>query len=489
VAFNNPETALESDDYLHIARRLLKLWSPQYPKMSTVWNLYGEWWKYEWSGKGKKMGVWKRLSVEQMDNHVRRFMEGALVRTGREDEQGEPVLTRYKMCIRHVREILAAMKSLVWFENEQTPIWLRREGEEIPSDPNWTIAFKDKLVDVRKSAEKGEFVTMDRTPKWFDLTYVPVQFEVGYGCPLWKRCLEEWGNGDEGWGELLQKWFGYCLMAERRYAKILLMHGSSRAGKGVISGVLQKLMSREVIRSPRALDLTGAHALEGFEHSRLLVLPEWTEMDQKGQSIVAGLMKNIVGQDWVSINPKGRTIRHNVKLGCAPMIQANEYPILNDNRGAFSIKVVILPFTKNMLEEGKVDDHLDEKLEKELPGIAAWAVEGAMKLWACESKDRWKMTPKGEERMKEFRALLNPIDTFLQARFVKSATSFVPLEMLRREWEIWKDQNKCPMKIHDNQLAVTVVEKSSWNLQRGRIHEGQRVVRGLALARLKGYEV
>ena len=146
--------------------------------------------------------------------------------------------------------------------------------------------------------------------------------------------------------------------------------------------------------------------------------------------------------------------------------------------------MLVLPFERSF--EGKEQHNLMDVLKGELPGIAAWALRGAVKLEAAGDSEKFTPTGSGLQVVKDYHLANNPFDYFLEARFVRNKTGFVANELVRREWKDWCRSNNVKMHVADNQLMVKIVAESSWDLSRIRKGaEGTRVMGGLSLKKDK----
>ena len=150
------------------------------------------------------------------------------------------------------------------------------------------------------------------------------------------------------------------------------MYGKIRGGKGTITTVMRKLIGRAAFMSSSLEDLANEFGMDGLECSKVLAINEVNEMDSKGGERVCRVLKNIVGQDPMTINAKHQRQQRNVVINAAPMVQSNEIPVLPNKGRGLSGKMLVLPFDVSF--EGREDLALEDKLEEELQGIAMWAV-------------------------------------------------------------------------------------------------------------------
>jgi len=277
---------------------------------------------------------------------------------------------------------------------------------------------------------------------------------------------------------------GYCLMPHRKHAKWLLMYGKVRAGKGTIGKILEKMIGPECFMGTSLDDLAGDFGLDGLEHSRVLCVSEVSELDNRMGEKATRVLKNIVGQDPISVNIKFKRQMRNIVVDAAPMVQANEIPQLPNKGRGLSSKMLVLPFEVTF--EGKENHNLIDQLVEELPGIAAWSIAGAHKVeTAPKPSDRFLMPKKAEDAVKLYHLQNNPFDHFLEERFLRNASGFVATEMIWSQWVDWLERNGVKgVHVPRNQIALQIEGQSSWNVYRHRPSaDSKRGLKGMSLRR------
>ena len=369
---------------------------------------------------------------------------------------------------------MRALEARVRLPHSKVPVWLGTE----PRNVDTTIAFEDVLVDAKTMQ------VTERDERWFDPVTIPCEWNPDAECPKWMKCINEWSEGDPVWCNLLQRWMGYCLMPHRKHAKWLLMYGKVRAGKGTIGKILEKMIGTDCFMGTSLDDIAGDFGLDGLEHSRVLCVSEVSELDNRMGEKATRVLKNIVGQDPISVNIKFKRQMRNIVVDAAPMVQANEIPQLPNKGRGLSSKMLVLPFEVTF--EGKENHNLIDELEAEIPGIAAWAVGGANKVETAPSpKDRFPAPRKAEDAVKLYHLQNNPFDHFLEERFLKNPQGFVATEMVWGQWVDWLERNGVKgVHVPRNQIALQIESQSSWNVYRHRPSaDSKRGLKGLSLRR------
>ena len=463
MSIGTQDQPLSSAEPMKIADALIRETFKTPSGKRGLWSFRGDF--YHWYGD-----VWTRRDTEWVEDLCWRELEDAYYQEIGQD--GMPRMRRVAPNKQKIDNIIRGLAARVRIPHSNIPMWLTDPVSKPSMNTGSMISFQDLLFDART----GD--VYERNEDWFDPIILPVNFVDGSPCPRWMKCLDEWSNGDEEWIELLQRWMGYCLMNHRRYARWLLMYGKVRSGKGTIGKILQTLLGRDAFMNSSLDDLSSDFGLDGLEHSRVLCISEVSELTGKEGERATRVLKNIIGQDPLTVNVKFKRQMRNVVVNAAPIVQANEIPQLPNKGRGLSSKMLVLPFDVSF--EGKEDIYLIDTLTDELEGIAAWAVEGAVKLENCKMK--FPVPDRAKDTMQMYHLQNNPFDYFLEERFIKSEGGFVATDLLWLQWNDWLKKNEIK-KLHvaRNQLTIKIETQSSWQVNRHRPHGGKRGLKGLSL--------
>lgn len=210
---------------------------------------------------------------------------------------------------------------------------------------------------------------------------------------------------------LLQEIMGYALFkSDLNVQKIIALDGASRAGKGVILTLLQELVGVERMKPFTFSDLNDKKNQASMRDPDIVC-----DMDAKppgrGESKAAiGFMNKVVSNEPVSVpllySQETWTGRLNTKI----YINCNGIPTLLDDSGATTNRFVVLYFTRTFA--GHEDRGLLNRLRGELPGIAAWAMEGAARL--VHNNGQFTSPSSSIEAINELKQANQPMETFIQ---------------------------------------------------------------------------
>jgi putative DNA primase/helicase len=175
--------------------------------------------------------------------------------------------------------------------------------------------------------------------------------------------------------ELLQQHFGSCVVGvAARMQKAMLWRGVERSGKSTLQEVMRSMFeAHNVAAIPPHLWFHEYHcaALAGK------ILNTVGEVDDKRPLTTS--FKNVIGRDLLH----GRHVTHRpfaFRNDAGHVFATNTFPPTEDQTNAFWDRWSIIEFRHTRQPEAR-DDQLAEKIiANELPGVLAWALEGAHRL-------------------------------------------------------------------------------------------------------------
>ena len=426
------------------------------------WNIRSQRWLEDRCIKWLRVGVW---SIE-----------------GTKDEEGPRRVVPSRGMMEGVVRCLQALIMIPDDEGE-CPLWVGT-GKP-PVRMSRTIAFQDVLIDA---SSKGG-APVERTMHWFDRPHLPVNYDPKAKCPRWMTALTEWSDGNPQWERLLKRIFGYALMPHREYEKWVLLYGKVRSGKGTILHILRQLIGDQGYVGTTLNLIASRFGGANLRHAKVIVVGEVNEMDSKAGGDVATMIKMIVGRDPMSIDVKHQPVLSNVTIPALPIMQSNEIPNFPNKGRGLSSKMLLLPFDRSFADAPQYD--LRQVLEKELAGIACWAVEGARELEKERRPEKkFVMSDAGAQAVERYLLHVHPLDAFLTARFVKSPGMFVTTEAIWRQWLDWKEENQVNYHISRHKIRTQVVAESSWELRMtARQHNSKKGVEGMIVRRERDDDV
>jgi P4 family phage/plasmid primase-like protien len=248
-------------------------------------------------------------------------------------------------------------------------------AEELDRDP-WLLACPNCTVDLRtgipRPHDSADLITMAT-----DTAYDPAA-----GCPRWLTFLEEVFAGDAELIEFVTRFVGYCLTGDTREHVLIVLHGAGRNGKSTLVKILQRLLGDHAVTAAletflRARGDRGPrNDLARLHRARLVTAAESGE----GKRLDEATVKELTGGDRITarfLYAEHIQFVPQFKL----VIVTNHRPKIQGDDEAVWARLRLVPF--DVCFTGREDRTLDTKLDAEMRGILAWAVQGCL-AWQKE---------------------------------------------------------------------------------------------------------
>lgn len=266
---------------------------------------------------------------------------------------------------------------------------------------NSLIAFKNGLLNIN---------SMELLPHTEDfistIKVLPYNFNPAAKCPRWEQFLQEVFPGEYiQQASLLQEWIGYCISNDTKFQKFAVFIGVQRAGKGIISDVIEKLCGIDNCCGFDVKTLSsdfGRYSLVGKKFGSC------NEMDGlKDKKEFIDAVKTITGNGSISIDRKFKDVL-SLKLPTRLLFSTNEYPNLKETSAVLVGRMLPFSFTVSWL--GREDFELDKKLEGEIEGICMWALAGLERI---RKNNRFSVPDVVERKKSEMAAEMSPVLGFI----------------------------------------------------------------------------
>jgi putative DNA primase/helicase len=270
-------------------------------------------------------------------------------------------------------------------------------------------------------------------PRFFNSTSVPFDFDPD---PLdavgWETFLDTLWGDDEASKSALAEWFGYVVSGRTDLHKILLIVGPTRAGKGVISRTLGKLVGIQNVAGPTLSSLSGDFGLAPLLGKSLAVVSD-ARLNGRGAQVVVERLLSISGEDTLTVNRKYRD-QWTGKLPARLMLCSNELPMLGDASMAVAGRFVPLLLTESFY--GREDLELETRLASELTGILAWALDGLSRL---NIRRQFTRPANVEDTLRALQDLASPTGAFVRDCCDPGTDKLVPIDDLYRVYRSWAE--------------------------------------------------
>jgi len=335
----------------------------------------------------------------ELDNELYPYLNEFEIVKRRGKDVSVDTLAPTEYMIRNFKHAAKAASYVELPDNVFEPFYI---GRKEVIDPSKIVAFRNGLLDV----ETGKLMPLNSDI--FLTSTLPFDYDPKARCDLWDGTTLDWFNAQEDCQMLLQEWFGYNCIASNFMQQMLMLHGVRSSGKSTTLDVLQVLLGRDRVAP---FDFASLGSQSRFNKGVLIgkyaaLLSEDKALSPaEAQSILSGL-KRIIGNDTVLIERKYKD-PVPIKLFCRFTCASNDLPRFSDDSKAFRRRFNLLYYPNDyFLTPGKLDRRLFDKLKRELPGIANWALIGLRRLL---KNGQFTAPESSAEHMQDFIELSSPI--------------------------------------------------------------------------------
>lgn len=337
---------------------------------------------------------------------------------------------------RLIGDVINCVEAMVTIDDEpELPVMSKVDLESgaatVQDGKRNMVTLKNGILDVDNviAGEPFDECLRTHTPNWVSTVSLDFTFPTTapeQECPRWMKFLDEIFEGDVSRMMVLQEFFGYCFLPSQRYERFMVMYGGGRNGKSTALNVLCALLNEQCVSSltlGQMQDPKMCYALYGKVAN---ICGDMSDMDRVEES----MLKAIVSGDLVQVDRKYRDpmqFRPTAKL----LFSTNTLPRFTDVTQGLWRRLIVLPFTYTV-PAAQVDNHLMQKLRKELPAILIWALEGLARL---VENNGFSESKKCSDELSRYKLQCLPILTFLDECTIPDGE--VTVSELWNAYRIW----------------------------------------------------
>jgi len=266
----------------------------------------------------------------------------------------------------------------------------------------------------------------------------PIHFDRSATCPEWTRFLER-VVPDPDVRRYLQRLFGYSLTGHVEEQILPMVIGPGANGKSVLFTILRKLAGEYGTPAPRDLLLAQRHEPHPTSVATLFGKRVATAVEtEAGSQLAEAKVKELTGGDELT----ARRMREDF-WSFIPTHQlwlaANHRPVVHGGDSAIWRRIRVIPF-EVVIPPAERDPGLLDRLLLELPGILAWAVEGASQ-WALGGG--LGETPEAVDiATSQYQGEQDVVGQFLDScSYVVAPGRWTPAGELREDFQRWVQVN------------------------------------------------
>lgn len=291
--------------------------------------------------------------------------------------------------------------------------------------PNSFVFFQNGVLDP------GASQLLPHGPEYRNTRTLSVDYDPTAQCNAWLAWLGDIFRSEPERIGLLQEMIGWCLCRDHLgIEKAMIFIGPPRSGKGTILKVLRALLD-EGAGAFALPQLDDSKVLSGLRGRNVSIDSDTASPGRNNARQVGGLFKTITSNEPLAVSLLYTQTPWQGSLNCKLLLASNSIPTLFDDSSAIANRWVPLTFDRSFLDHEQID--LADRLIEELPGIAAWAVQGLQRLMR---NGRFSMPQSSRDELGNMIASGSPIESYIRERLVVSKGLKVP------ESDLWDDYCK-----------------------------------------------
>ena len=305
---------------------------------------------------------------------------------------------------------------------------VNQEETQWPNLPDY-INCANGMVDLKQAK------LIDHDPKYGSRIQIPAKFDYDAIHERWDKFLEEVFPEDKskkqktrGKADMLQQFFGYCLLPDCRFQKAIFLYGVGANGKSTALNTLIEIIGRENTSSLTISDLGQRFKVQFLQDKLVNIATETNTRDP----IATEIFKAAIRGDPVTAERKygePYLFRPSAKW----LVAMNESPVIPDKTYGFTRGIAVLEW-KRRFEGKEIDPYLSETLAKERDGIFMWSLFGLERI--IKNKG-FEVPPVVEKESAEFMKTLNPVLIFIDEQCKLGPNNKVGSMQMYEEYKKW----------------------------------------------------
>jgi P4 family phage/plasmid primase-like protien len=302
------------------------------------------------------------------------------------------------------------------------------------------VSFANDTTVVFASGPHKKTITSGYSPTYRCRSFYNFKFDPAGGCPNWLAFLDSVFLHDEDKEEkvqVLREFLGAAMRGDScSYERVLMLLGAGSNGKSIFCTTVAKLFEGQMCAVPPQ-DMSNEKRVVALEGKSLNMV---SDIPIRGFNDSGGFKQVTSGEQvegWVLYH--GPVMVHP---RAAHIFSANDLPRSPDVSDGFYRRWIIVSFNRRFSGENSTPKEvLLERLERELPGIAMWALEGSGDL--RNRKGGFLLPRTSKLILEEWSAANNMAQQFVMqaCRHVKDGEHWIRATELYAAYKEWSKHN------------------------------------------------
>jgi putative DNA primase/helicase len=291
---------------------------------------------------------------------------------------------------------------------------------------------------------------------------VPVEYIPRAACPNWYGFLELAWPGDPELQGFIKRLVGYAITGFTIEQKMVILWGPKGTGKTTFIETMRAIMGDYAAnletRSIMQRNYTGRTSsdMARLQGTRYVSVSEG-ERDEK---LAVAKIKTLTSSGLITAAPLYRA-EVEFKPAFTIFFDTNNRPQIPADDGAIWDRILMVPFTNPIRDtEADIKGFSEKVLQAELPGILAWAIEGAQE-WA---EGGLRIPERLRAERDQYRREADTVQTFVEDACVLDPKRRIGVAALHKAYEEWCRSNQ--LKPYGLRRFGSALEESGFRKQR-----------------------
>lgn len=377
-------------------------------KMWLIWN--GSRWQIDENG----------IIHEKAKETVKRIQEEI------ELAQGDPILqkriTMHAMRSQEISRINAIIKLV------RTDSGVIVNLDCLDSDP-MLLNCSNGTVDLRTG------ILLPHSREQLITRSTSIHFDPDAQCPQWEAFIEKILGPFKDKIDFMQKIIGYALTGQTSEQCLFILWGYGANGKSTLLEIIRRMMGDYARHTPSSTLLTDRAGIRN-DLARLKGARFVSAVEVGiGKMLDEALTKELTGGDPITSRFLFREYfeqKPTFKL----FLAVNQKPEIRGIDHGIWRRIRLIPF-ETIIPDDEIDRDLSKKLEKELPGILAWAVRGCL-AW---QKEGLSIPESLQAAIQQYKQESDQISGFIEDTCVLETGARIPVKILYDIYKKWSEDN------------------------------------------------